>query len=116
MISNTTTPKDEVKTHTVVIVGGGAAEGLEAALGSNGVTSNYREGMASYTWDMVQNLKQGRALFSHPPMPIKCAGLCAGARSLSWLWLLPTDSGERQDCAGGIWLRWRPAAELPEMD
>ncbi len=27
-------------------------EGLEAALGSNGVTSNYREGMASYTWEI----------------------------------------------------------------
>ncbi|MDK8463071.1 FAD/NAD(P)-binding oxidoreductase [Marinobacter sp. SS13-12] len=188
MISNTTTPKGEVKTHTVVIVGGGAAgisvaasihkrdrdigiaiiepasthhyqpgwtmvgggvfrpevtsrpmpevippfvswyqkavtavdqdknqvvlddgscieykalvlapglelnwsgiEGLEAALGSNGVTSNYREGMASYTWDMVQNLKQGRALFSQPPMPIKCAGAPQKAMYLSadyWL-------------------------------
>ena len=50
----------------------GGIEGLEEALGSNGVTSNYREGMASYTWDMVQSLKKGRALFSQPPMPIKC--------------------------------------------
>ena len=58
-------------------------EGLEAALGSNGVTSNYREGMASYTWDMVQNLKKGTALFSQPPMPIKCAGAPQKAMYLS---------------------------------
>ncbi|HEY9120859.1 MAG TPA: FAD/NAD(P)-binding oxidoreductase [Marinobacter sp.] len=58
-------------------------DGLEAALGSNGVTSNYREGMASYTWDMVQNLKQGTALFSQPPMPIKCAGAPQKAMYLS---------------------------------
>lgn len=66
----------------------GGIEGLEAALGSNGVTSNYREGMASYTWDMVQNLKQGTALFTQPPMPIKCAGAPQKAMYLSsdyWL-------------------------------
>jgi sulfide:quinone oxidoreductase len=63
-------------------------DGLEEALGSNGVTSNYREGMASYTWDMVQKLKKGRALFSQPPMPIKCAGAPQKAMYLSadyWL-------------------------------
>ena len=63
-------------------------EGLEAALGSNGVTSNYREGMACYTWEMVQNLRKGRALFSQPPMPIKCAGAPQKAMYLSadyWL-------------------------------
>jgi sulfide:quinone oxidoreductase len=66
----------------------GGIEGLESALGSNGVTSNYREGMASYTWDTVQNLKNGRALFSQPPMPIKCAGAPQKAMYLSadhWL-------------------------------
>ncbi|MDL0431289.1 FAD/NAD(P)-binding oxidoreductase [Marinobacter sp. TBZ242] len=66
----------------------GGIEGLEAALGSNGVTSNYREGMASYTWDMVRNLERGRALFTQPPMPIKCAGAPQKAMYLSadyWL-------------------------------
>ncbi|MGM0768295.1 MAG: FAD-dependent oxidoreductase [Pseudomonadota bacterium] len=58
-------------------------EGLEQALGSNGVTSNYREGLASYTWEMVQALKRGRALFSQPPMPIKCAGAPQKAMYLS---------------------------------
>ncbi|MEW4448847.1 FAD/NAD(P)-binding oxidoreductase [Qipengyuania sp. JC766] len=49
-------------------------DGLEQALGTNGVTSNYRYDLAPYTWELVRNLKSGRAIFSQPPMPIKCAG------------------------------------------
>ncbi|SMQ73358.1 sulfide:quinone oxidoreductase [Altererythrobacter xiamenensis] len=49
-------------------------EGLEKTLGKNGVTSNYRYDLAPYTWELVQNLKSGRAIFTQPPMPIKCAG------------------------------------------
>ncbi len=49
-------------------------EGLEDTLGKNGVTSNYRYDLAPYTWELVQQLKSGRAIFSQPPMPIKCAG------------------------------------------
>lgn len=49
-------------------------DGLESALGKNGVTSNYRYDLAPYTWELVQGLNRGRAIFSQPPMPIKCAG------------------------------------------
>ncbi len=52
----------------------GQIEGVEETLGKNGVTSNYRYDLAPYTWELVQGLKQGRALFTQPPMPIKCAG------------------------------------------
>ncbi|MFK8068978.1 MAG: TIGR01244 family sulfur transferase [Gammaproteobacteria bacterium] len=48
-------------------------EGLEETLGKNGVTSNYRYDLAPYTWQLVQNLRSGKALFTQPPMPIKCA-------------------------------------------
>jgi sulfide:quinone oxidoreductase len=48
--------------------------GLEEALGRNGVTSNYRADLAPYTWQLIQNLASGRAIFTQPPMPIKCAG------------------------------------------
>ena len=48
--------------------------GLEMTLGQNGVTSNYRPDLAPYTWELVQRIKTGRAIFSQPPMPIKCAG------------------------------------------
>ncbi len=60
-----------------------AVEGLEETLGRNGVTSNYRYDLAPYTWDLVNNLKEGRALFTQPPMPIKCAGAPQKAMYLS---------------------------------
>lgn len=66
----------------------GGVEGLEEALGADGVTSNYRYDLASYTWKLVQELKTGRAIFSQPPMPIKCAGAPQKAMYLScdyWL-------------------------------
>ena len=58
-------------------------EGLEETLGRNGVTSNYRYDLAPYTWQLVQGLKTGRALFTQPPMPIKCAGAPQKALYLS---------------------------------
>ncbi len=58
-------------------------EGLEETLGKNGVTSNYRYDLAPYTWELVQHLKSGRALFTQPPMPIKCAGAPQKAMYLS---------------------------------
>lgn len=60
-----------------------AIEGLEETLGRNGVTSNYRYDLAPYTWDLVNGLKEGRALFTQPPMPIKCAGAPQKAMYLS---------------------------------
>jgi sulfide:quinone oxidoreductase len=58
-------------------------EGLVETLGHNGVTSNYRFDLAPYTWKLVQDLKSGRALFTQPPMPIKCAGAPQKALYLS---------------------------------
>jgi len=49
-------------------------EGLSETLGRNGVTSNYRYDLAPYTWQLTQTLARGNALFTQPPMPIKCAG------------------------------------------
>ncbi|MBS1066132.1 TIGR01244 family phosphatase [Gluconobacter kondonii] len=51
-----------------------AIPGLAETLGKNGVTSNYRFDLAPYTWQLVQQLKGGTAIFTQPPMPIKCAG------------------------------------------
>jgi sulfide:quinone oxidoreductase len=65
-----------------------AVKGLKATLGQNGVTSNYNFETASYTWKLVQNLKGGKAIFTQPPMPIKCAGAPQKAMYLScshWL-------------------------------
>tara|TARA_B100001248_G_scaffold262649_1_gene260399 strand:- start:12701 stop:13879 length:1179 start_codon:yes stop_codon:yes gene_type:complete len=49
-------------------------EGLEETLGKNGVTSNYSAKHVSYTWQAVQECQSGRALFTQPNTPIKCAG------------------------------------------
>ncbi|NRG19983.1 TIGR01244 family phosphatase [Rhizobiales bacterium] len=65
-----------------------AIEGLDETLGKNGVTSNYRYDLAPYTWRLVQGMKSGRAVFTQPPMPIKCAGAPQKAMYLSadhWL-------------------------------
>jgi sulfide:quinone oxidoreductase len=58
-------------------------EGLTATLGRNGVTSNYRYDLAPYTWQLVQRMRSGRAIFTQPPMPIKCAGAPQKALYLS---------------------------------
>ena len=63
-------------------------EGLVETLGRHGVTSNYRYDLAPYTWQLVQGLRSGRAIFTQPPMPIKCAGAPQKALYLSadhWL-------------------------------
>lgn len=63
-------------------------EGIEETLGKNGVTSNYRFDLAPYTWSLTEQLKNGKALFTQPPMPIKCAGAPQKAMYLScdhWL-------------------------------
>ncbi|MBC3777675.1 FAD/NAD(P)-binding oxidoreductase [Pseudomonas sp. SWRI99] len=58
-------------------------EGLQESLGQYGVTSNYSYQHAQYTWDQVQKLRDGRALFTQPAMPIKCAGAPQKALYLS---------------------------------
>ena len=63
-------------------------EGLQDSLGQHGVTSNYSYQHAQYTWDQVQKLRGGKALFTQPPIPIKCAGAPQKALYLScdhWL-------------------------------
>lgn len=58
-------------------------DGLVETLGQNGVTSNYRFDLAPYTWELVSSLRSGRAVFTQPPMPIKCAGAPQKALYLS---------------------------------
>ena len=65
-----------------------AIEGLSDTLGKNGVTSNYRFDLAPYTWKLVQEMSGKEAIFTQPPMPIKCAGAPQKAMYLScdaWL-------------------------------
>lgn len=73
-----------------------AIPGLKETLGQNGVTSNYHADLAPCTWELVQGLNGGRALFTQPAMPIKCAGAPQKALYLS------CDHWQRQDRLGGI--------------
>lgn len=52
----------------------GKIEGLEATLGKNNVSSNYRFDLAPYTWQCLNKFRGGKAFFTQPAMPIKCAG------------------------------------------
>jgi sulfide:quinone oxidoreductase len=49
-------------------------KGLSETLGKNGVTSNYSFEFAPYTFEVLKNLKNGKAIFTSPNTPIKCGG------------------------------------------
>lgn len=49
-------------------------DGLVETLGRNGFSSNYRADLAPLMWDAIRSTRQGRAVFSMPAGPIKCAG------------------------------------------
>ncbi len=49
-------------------------KGLEGNLGKNGLCSIYQYADAEKTAEMIENFKGGTAIFTMPPVPIKCAG------------------------------------------
>lgn len=49
-------------------------KGLKETLGQNNVCCNYSPEHVDYTWQTIQKITSGNALFTQPPMPIKCAG------------------------------------------
>lgn len=80
--------------------------GLEETLGRNGVTSNYRYDLAPYTWELIQQTQSGRAIFTQPPMPIKCAG--APQKSM----YLSCDHWNRAGVLGDIEVEFRNAGAV----
>ena len=94
-----------------------AIEGLSETLGRNGVTSNYLYHLAPYTWELVQNLRGGRAIFTQPPMPIKCAGAPQKAMYLSadhWKRSGVLDQVQIEFCSAGAVL-FGVAAYVPAL-
>jgi sulfide:quinone oxidoreductase len=57
-------------------------EGLRDALGKNGVCSNYSYDSVDSTWENIRTLRKGRAVFTYPQNPIKCAG---APQKIMWL-------------------------------
>lgn len=49
-------------------------EGLEATLGRNGVSSNFRFDLAPKTWEFIRTTRSGTAVFTMPTGAIKCGG------------------------------------------
>ena len=49
-------------------------DGLTAALGRDGVCSNYSFDFVDHTWEFIRGLRQGRAIFTMPNTPVKCGG------------------------------------------
>ncbi|KAI9506699.1 hypothetical protein GGI25_005058 [Coemansia spiralis] len=49
-------------------------KGLQETIGKNGVASNYSPKYVQKTYEFLQNVKEGNALFTMPATPIKCAG------------------------------------------
>jgi sulfide:quinone oxidoreductase len=52
-------------------------QGLTETINKNNVCSNYSAETTEYTWQCIQEMVakgSGKALFTQPPMPIKCAG------------------------------------------
>ena len=54
----------------------------ESMIGEHGICSNYSKGRVEKTWDILQELKEGNALFTFPATPIKCGG---APQKVMWL-------------------------------
>ena len=52
----------------------GKIKGIEGQIGKNGICSIYDYEDAEKTSEMIQSFKGGNAIFTMPPVPIKCAG------------------------------------------
>jgi sulfide:quinone oxidoreductase len=57
-------------------------EGLPAALGHDGVCSNYSYETVESTWRFLRGLRAGRAIFTMPNTPVKCGG---APQKIMWL-------------------------------
>lgn len=52
----------------------GRVEGLDGAVGSLGICSNYDYRTVEYTWECIRRFQGGTALFTYPASPVKCGG------------------------------------------
>ena len=57
-------------------------DGLPAALGHEGVCSNFSYDTVDSTWSFIRELRQGRAIFTMPNTPVKCGG---APQKIMWL-------------------------------
>ena len=60
----------------------GKVKGLKENLGQHGICSNYSYDSVASTWDNIRGFKGGKAIFTFPSTPIKCAG---APQKIMWL-------------------------------
>ncbi len=83
-----TTRSGQTYTYDVLVVAPGIqldwnkVEGLEDALGKDGVCSNYSYATVNSTWRFLQEFRGGKAIFTFPATLIKCAG---APQKIMWL-------------------------------
>lgn len=86
--SAVTTRSGATYTYDVLVVAPGIqldwnkVEGLEEALGKEGVCSNYSYATVDSTWRFLQAFRGGKAIFTFPATLIKCAG---APQKIMWL-------------------------------
>lgn len=86
--SAVTTRSGTTYTYDVLVVAPGIqldwnkVEGLEEALGKEGVCSNYSYATVDSTWRFLQAFRGGKAIFTFPATLIKCAG---APQKIMWL-------------------------------
>lgn len=74
------TAKGQTLSYDYLVVAGGieinwqAIKGVEEALGTKSVCSNYSYNHVDYTWETIRSFTGGTALFTHPASPVKCGG------------------------------------------
>src|SRR5699024_3389134 len=74
------TDHDTRLTYDYLVVGAGfqinwdGVKGLKETIGKNGVCSNYSEDYVESTWENIRTFNGGKAIFTQPSSPIKCAG------------------------------------------
>lgn len=87
--ANTVHTRDgKALTYDVLVVAAGIqldwnrVKGLEDTLGKDGVSSNYAYRYVDKTWAFLDGFTGGRAIFTFPSTPIKCAG---APQKIMWL-------------------------------
>jgi sulfide:quinone oxidoreductase len=80
-------------------------EGLPGNLGKHGLCSNYSYDSVASTWENIRNLREGTAMFTFPPPPIKCAG------APQKIMYLAEDHFRRSGTRGQIKVAYRCAAD-----
>jgi sulfide:quinone oxidoreductase len=80
-------------------------EGLPGNLGKHGLCSNYSYDSVASTWEYIRELREGTAMFTFPPPPIKCAG------APQKIMYLAEDHFRRAGVRGNIKVAYRCAAD-----